>query len=96
MKDGALPGRREALEALQDPESLEPSRSWRRRWGRTWMKTIVKPGKLYQPMGVALQGSWVLARDLRVAHGPGQGAVKSERIERRWGDLRRNPAEQIG
>ena len=58
MKDGALPLLSDALEALQgaerfDPEELEGA------LGRILAERDVKPGKLYQPIRVAITGTSV-------------------------------------
>jgi glutamyl-tRNA synthetase len=58
MKDGALPLLSDALQALRetepfDPEGLEGS------LGRVLAEHDVKPGKLYQPIRVAITGSSV-------------------------------------
>ena len=58
MKDGALPLLREALEALRGAESFEPE-ELESRLGRILAEHDVKPGKLYQPIRVAITGTSV-------------------------------------
>ena len=58
MKDGALPLLREALEVLRNAESFEPS-ELEAALGRILAEHEVKPGKLYQPIRVAITGSSV-------------------------------------
>ena len=56
MKDGALPLLSEALEALRDAESFDPP-GLESALGRILADHDVKPGKLYQPIRVAITGS---------------------------------------
>ncbi len=58
MKDGALPLLREALEALRGAESFDPE-ELESRLGRILAEHDVKPGKLYQPIRVAITGTSV-------------------------------------
>ena len=58
MKDDALPLLREALEALRSAKSFEPS-ELEAALGRILAEHEVKPGKLYQPIRVAITGSSV-------------------------------------
>ncbi|HSD23811.1 MAG TPA: glutamate--tRNA ligase [Solirubrobacterales bacterium] len=58
MKDGALPLLREALEALREADSFEPE-ELETRLGRILAEHDVKPGKLYQPIRVAITGTSV-------------------------------------
>ena len=85
MKDGALPLLREALEALRNAESFEPS-ELEAALGRILAEHEVKPGKLYQPIRVAITGSSVspgIFESLAVL-----GRERSvERIERAVGRL---------
>ena len=55
MKDGAEPLLEDALEALRGPTPSSPTRS-RRRWRRSLAERELKPGKLYQPIRVAITG----------------------------------------
>jgi glutamyl-tRNA synthetase len=58
MKDGALPLLSEALEALRAVEPFEPA-ELERSLGRILAEHDVKPGKLYQPIRVAISGTSV-------------------------------------
>ena len=58
MKDGALPLLSEALEALRDVEPFEPA-ELESSLGRILAEHDVKPGKLYQPIRVAISGTSV-------------------------------------
>jgi glutamyl-tRNA synthetase len=58
MKDGALPLLGEALEALRGVESFEPA-ELEASLGRILAEHDVKPGKLYQPIRVAITGTAV-------------------------------------
>jgi glutamyl-tRNA synthetase len=58
MKDGALPLLQEALEALRGAESFDPE-ELESRLGRILAEHDVKPGKLYQPIRVAITGTSV-------------------------------------
>jgi glutamyl-tRNA synthetase len=58
MKDGALPLLREALDALREADSFEPE-ELETRLGRILAEHEVKPGKLYQPIRVAITGTSV-------------------------------------
>jgi glutamyl-tRNA synthetase len=58
MKDGALPLLREALEALRGADSFEPAQL-ETALGRILAEHEVKPGKLYQPIRVAITGTSV-------------------------------------
>jgi glutamyl-tRNA synthetase len=58
MKDGALPLLRDALAALRDAPSFEPE-ELERALGRVLAEHDVKPGKLYQPIRVAITGTSV-------------------------------------
>jgi glutamyl-tRNA synthetase len=58
MKDGALPLLTEALEALRSAESFEPA-ELESSLGRILAEHDVKPGKLYQPIRVAITGTSV-------------------------------------
>jgi glutamyl-tRNA synthetase len=58
MKDGALPLLSEALEALRATERFEPE-ELEASLGRILAEHDVKPGKLYQPIRVAITGSSV-------------------------------------
>ncbi len=58
MKDGALPLLSEALEALRGAESFEPA-ELEASLGRILAEHGVKPGKLYQPIRVAITGTSV-------------------------------------
>ncbi|MGH2955904.1 MAG: glutamate--tRNA ligase [Solirubrobacterales bacterium] len=58
MKDGALPLLTEALEALRETEPFEPS-ELESSLGRILAERDLKPGKLYQPIRVAITGSSV-------------------------------------
>jgi glutamyl-tRNA synthetase len=58
MKDGALPLLQEALMALRDTGSFEPS-ELESALGRILAEHDVKPGKLYQPIRVAISGTSV-------------------------------------
>jgi glutamyl-tRNA synthetase len=58
MKDGALPLLEEALEALRDATSFEPE-ELETALGRILAEHDVKPGKLYQPIRVAITGTSV-------------------------------------
>jgi glutamyl-tRNA synthetase len=85
MKDGALPLLREALEALRNAQSFEPS-ELEAALGGILAERDVKPGKLYQPIRVAITGSSVspgIFESLTVL-----GRERSvERIERAVGRL---------
>jgi glutamyl-tRNA synthetase len=58
MKDGALPLLQEALDALREADSFEPD-ELETRLGRILAEHEVKPGKLYQPIRVAITGTSV-------------------------------------
>ena len=58
MKDGALPLLKEALEALRETDSFEPAHL-ETALGRILAERDVKPGKLYQPIRVAITGTSV-------------------------------------
>ncbi|HEY6654654.1 MAG TPA: glutamate--tRNA ligase [Solirubrobacterales bacterium] len=58
MKDGALPLLTEALEALRGTSSFEPE-ELETALGRILAEHDVKPGKLYQPIRVAITGTSV-------------------------------------
>ena len=58
MKDGALPLLTEALEALRGASSFEPE-ELETALGRILAEHDVKPGKLYQPIRVAITGTSV-------------------------------------
>ncbi len=58
MKDGALPLLSDALEALRGTESFEPA-ELETALGRILAEHDVKPGKLYQPIRVAITGTSV-------------------------------------
>jgi glutamyl-tRNA synthetase len=58
MKDGALPLLTEALEALRGTSSFEP-KELETALGRILAEHEVKPGKLYQPIRVAITGTSV-------------------------------------
>jgi len=58
MKDGALPLLNEALEALRGAETFEPV-ELESSLGRILAEHDVKPGKLYQPIRVAITGTSV-------------------------------------
>ena len=58
MKDGARPLLSEALEALRGTEPFEPA-ELEASLGRVLAENDVKPGKLYQPIRVAITGSSV-------------------------------------
>jgi glutamyl-tRNA synthetase len=58
MKDGALPLLSEALEALRGAETFEPA-ELEASLGRILAEHDVKPGKLYQPIRVAITGTSV-------------------------------------
>ena len=58
MKDSALPLLQEALEALREADSFEPD-ELETRLGRILAEHDVKPGKLYQPIRVAITGTSV-------------------------------------
>ena len=58
MKDGALPLLSESLEALRGVEPFEPDEI-ERALGRVLAAHDVKPGKLYQPIRVAISGGTV-------------------------------------
>jgi glutamyl-tRNA synthetase len=58
MKDGALPLLSEALEALRDADTFEPP-ELESALGRILAEHEVKPGKLYQPIRVAITGTSV-------------------------------------
>ena len=58
MKDGALPLLNEALEALRGTDSFEPE-ELETTLGRILAEHDVKPGKLYQPIRVAITGTSV-------------------------------------
>ena len=58
MKDGALPLLSDALEALRGVEVFEPA-ELEASLGRVLAEHDVKPGKLYQPIRVAITGSSV-------------------------------------
>ena len=59
MKDGALPLLSEALEALRAVGALRARPSSRAALGRILAEHDVKPGKLYQPIRVAITGTSV-------------------------------------
>jgi glutamyl-tRNA synthetase len=58
MKDGALPLLQEALGALREADSFEPQ-ELEIALGRILAEHDVKPGKLYQPIRVAITGTSV-------------------------------------
>jgi glutamyl-tRNA synthetase len=58
MKDGAQPLLSDALEALRDADSFEPD-ELESALGRILAERDVKPGKLYQPIRVAITGTSV-------------------------------------
>src|SRR3954469_16077207 len=58
MKDDALPLLREALQALREADSFDP-RELEKVLGRIVAEHDVKPGKLYQPIRVAITGTTV-------------------------------------
>ena len=58
MKDSALPLLQEALDALREADSFEPD-ELETRLGRILAEHDVKPGKLYQPIRVAITGTSV-------------------------------------
>src|SRR4051794_8655276 len=58
MKDGALPMLQEALKALRGTDEFEPS-ELETNLGRILAEHHVKPGKLYQPIRVAISGTSV-------------------------------------
>jgi glutamyl-tRNA synthetase len=58
MKDGALPLLQEALEALRGTDSFEPAQL-ETALGRILAEHDVKPGRLYQPIRVAITGTSV-------------------------------------
>jgi glutamyl-tRNA synthetase len=58
MKDGALPLLQEALDALRGADSFEPD-ELETRLGRILAEHDMKPGKLYQPIRVAITGTSV-------------------------------------
>jgi glutamyl-tRNA synthetase len=58
MKDGALPLLSEALDALRGADSFEPA-ELESSLGRILAEHDVKPGKLYQPIRVAITGTSV-------------------------------------
>jgi glutamyl-tRNA synthetase len=58
MKDGALPLLSDALEALRGTEAFEPD-ELESALGRVLAERDVKPGKLYQPIRVAITGTSV-------------------------------------
>jgi glutamyl-tRNA synthetase len=58
MKDGALPLLSDALEALRGTEAFEPD-ELESALGRVVAERDVKPGKLYQPIRVAITGTSV-------------------------------------
>jgi glutamyl-tRNA synthetase len=58
MKDGALPLLTEALQALREADSFEPP-ELETALGRILAEHDVKPGKLYQPIRVAITGTSV-------------------------------------
>jgi glutamyl-tRNA synthetase len=58
MKDGALPLLSEALDSLRQADSFEPE-ELETRLGRILAEHDVKPGKLYQPIRVAITGTSV-------------------------------------
>ena len=58
MKDGALPLLQEALDALRGADSFEPE-ELEARLGRILAEHDVKPGRLYQPIRVAITGTSV-------------------------------------
>ena len=58
MKDGALPLLSEALGALRETEPFEPA-ELEAALGRILAEHDAKPGKLYQPIRVAITGTSV-------------------------------------
>jgi glutamyl-tRNA synthetase len=58
MKDGALPLLTEALEALRGAEPFDPP-ELESALGRILAERDLKPGKLYQPIRVAITGTSV-------------------------------------
>jgi glutamyl/glutaminyl-tRNA synthetase len=58
MKDGALPLLEEARDALRETDSFEPD-ELETALGRILAEHDVKPGKLYQPIRVAITGTSV-------------------------------------
>jgi glutamyl/glutaminyl-tRNA synthetase len=58
MKDGSLPLLNDALEALRGAEAFEPD-ELESALGRVVAERDVKPGKLYQPIRVAITGTSV-------------------------------------
>jgi glutamyl/glutaminyl-tRNA synthetase len=58
MKDGALPLLTGALEALRGTDAFEPDQL-ESALGRVLAESDAKPGKLYQPIRVAISGSSV-------------------------------------
>jgi len=58
MKDGALPLLREALDSMREADSFEPP-ELEARLGRILAEKDVKPGKLSQPIRVAITGTSV-------------------------------------
>jgi glutamyl-tRNA synthetase len=91
MKDGALPLLSEALEALREADSFEPE-ELEAALGRILAEHDVKPGKLYQPIRVAITGTSVspgIFESLAVL-----GRDRSlERIERAVQRLSMEPAD---
>jgi glutamyl-tRNA synthetase len=91
MKDGALPLLSEALEALRETDSFEPE-ELETALGRIVAEHDVKPGKLYQPIRVAITGTSVspgIFESLAVL-----GRDRSlERIERAVQRLSMEPAD---
>jgi glutamyl-tRNA synthetase len=91
MKDGALPLLTEALEALRGTSSFEPE-ELETALGRILAEHDVKPGKLYQPIRVAITGTSVspgIFESLAVL-----GKERSlERIERAVGRLSTETAD---
>jgi glutamyl-tRNA synthetase len=91
MKDGALPLLTEALEALRGIRSFEPE-ELETALGRILAEHDVKPGKLYQPIRVAITGTSVspgIFESLAVL-----GKERSlERIERAVGRLSTEAAD---
>jgi glutamyl-tRNA synthetase len=91
MKDGALPLLTEALEALRGASSFEPD-ELETALGRILAEHDVKPGKLYQPIRVAITGTSVspgIFESLAVL-----GKERSlERIERAVGRLSTEAAD---
>jgi glutamyl-tRNA synthetase len=91
MKDGALPLLTEALEALRGTSSFEPE-ELETALGRILAEHDVKPGKLYQPIRVAITGTSVspgIFESLAVL-----GKERSiERIERAVGRLSTEAAD---